>query len=1414
MGNFQPIIVGNNINNLSGPATYFFLDFGPGISLTQSTTDYRRYILTFNGAASSVYVDGITIIGAGTQASPFSVGLVPISKGGTGITTTPLLGQMLVANSSGAWNYQTLNAGANVTITFDASTGQPTISATGGGGGGNTFDPAFFTDVNNFVSIADAGATTGITSQKIKSLDFTKITNIPYNIANGILRLNNSGIADTAQLPSASSTGKGIVQIDGSTIIADSNTVISVGNIKTSVYNYLKSILTAGTQITLLNNDTNQTITISSGGSGGASSGGTTVIFTPNPGSSQFPTGAPYIVNTTFSKDIAIPIPLYRSTNSYFEYSGNGKIGTVTYIDQINTFDLYGNSLLFPTSLVVNKYNAYVKLENINTTVRITSPTAPDTSWITEIAICPKSIIAGRNSPLADANAWSIFRSGGGSENDIINIVYPNITVQAVSGQTNQWDVNFSGGVWYMAALSETNGYIGSNTEYILFLVARSVNNIPFTAVTVPTPFDNFTSGLMTLTIDLIGASSGPGPTYVPSSPKGTISITGAESSQLDIAQQSATDGQVLAWNSTLSKYQPKTLSNTQVQTDYALTDNTLIAFLKNKPSWASGSATPPISTDGNIYIKYNRDANNIPIDINLQNNVNGTWSINNSVTDLIESLSYNIIKNVSLISLKGAGFDTNLDVDNLLGTKTSTNTTSVVVSINKGLVLINLSNITIPQDQYFQTRYFANSTVQFNGINGTFLINILSYNKFSDNSGQIVASLDNNTTLYNQAITTFLSASGGVITNNSTINITNSTTIVNLFGASGNWNSSILNSYVTFGSGGILTPTQLPIATASTQGILSVNTTNNDLAINNGVLSLSNALTLLSLLINGQNAFLRLQYLTGAPFLSTDSLGNVISTTLPIATSSIKGIISVDTTNSNLTINNGVLGLSNAISLLSLIVGGTGSFLRLSNILSSNLLGTDENGNIVSKSLPIATADNLGGVKVGTGLSVLQDGTINVTQNPSNVQIKALADIATLSNITLSGLQTIQGITLTAASRVVVTGQTNANDNGIYNPGVSSWTRTTDALTISLISNALIAVNKGDNAGDSFYCTNTNTGTIGNVPINFIISSDINFFNVVNGGLTAGYGLSKRSQNNQVLLTLNAPTSVTQLVGLDGLGAIVKATLPASATVVGTDANSNIIAGSLPLASNSQKGILSIAQNSNLILTGDTQLAVEGSPTFNSVSFSTSTLQGAKVLGTSPTGSIIDNSPVASAYLIGTDANKNFVGRKQVLANWASTTTVLFEGTDLLLAPPSGGTGLVDINRSSLPFSYSSGTFTYTGSVDAFFDVQVMISVITPTSTTVYSIPTVYIAYNNTTVPANRVRIAQANTVFIGGVQYSQLVVFFRVPVSASTTAISNKFGVYYWNNLSANTNVVGGSLAAGNACPFSNIITVSGIV
>ena len=95
-----------------------------------------------------------------------------------------------------------------------------------------------------------------------------------------------------------------------------------------------------------------------------------------------------------------------------------------------------------------------------------------------------------------------------------------------------------------------------------------------------------------------------------------------------------------------------------------------------------------------------------------------------------------------------------------------------------------------------------------------------------------------------------------------------------------------------------------------------------------------------------------------------------------------------------------------------------------------------------------------------------------SITGALSTLARKAPVAAVATSNITLSGEQTIDGV-LTSASRVLVAGQTDATQNGIYISGAGAWARVTDADTDAEILNASVFVTGGTTYGSTTWlCT------------------------------------------------------------------------------------------------------------------------------------------------------------------------------------------------------------------------------------------------------------------------------------------------------------------------------------------------------
>lgn len=110
----------------------------------------------------------------------------------------------------------------------------------------------------------------------------------------------------------------------------------------------------------------------------------------------------------------------------------------------------------------------------------------------------------------------------------------------------------------------------------------------------------------------------------------------------------------------------------------------------------------------------------------------------------------------------------------------------------------------------------------------------------------------------------------------------------------------------------------------------------------------------------------------------------------------------------------------------------------------------------------------------------------------------------ATTGNITLSGTQTIDGISVVANDRVLVKDQSTQSQNGIYIVSASPWTRASDADTWNELVSAAVFVEQGTvNQDTAWVCIADQGGTLGTTAVVFTQFTGV-------AALVAGNGLSK----------------------------------------------------------------------------------------------------------------------------------------------------------------------------------------------------------------------------------------------------------------------------------------------------------------
>lgn len=145
----------------------------------------------------------------------------------------------------------------------------------------------------------------------------------------------------------------------------------------------------------------------------------------------------------------------------------------------------------------------------------------------------------------------------------------------------------------------------------------------------------------------------------------------------------------------------------------------------------------------------------------------------------------------------------------------------------------------------------------------------------------------------------------------------------------------------------------------------------------------------------------------------------------------------------------------------------------------NSVALGTDTTGNYVAD-VTAGQGITISGT-AGEGWSpTIALSALDLTLFPTS-NFKKSVKVATTANITLSGVQTIDGISVVAGDRVLVKDQTTASQNGIYIVNASTWTRSVAADGANEIDSAVVGVDQGTTNGGRFF-TNTfkTTDTVG----------------------------------------------------------------------------------------------------------------------------------------------------------------------------------------------------------------------------------------------------------------------------------------------------------------------------------------------
>ena len=178
-----------------------------------------------------------------------------------------------------------------------------------------------------------------------------------------------------------------------------------------------------------------------------------------------------------------------------------------------------------------------------------------------------------------------------------------------------------------------------------------------------------------------------------------------------------------------------------------------------------------------------------------------------------------------------------------------------------------------------------------------------------------------------------------------------------------------------------------------------------------------------------------------------------------------------------------------------------------------------------------------------------------NGTDWKASVRVLAIANVATLS-----GLQTIDGVTLVANDRIALVGQTTASANGIYVVQSGAWARSTDADGNSEVTPGMaFFIEEGTTYADSQWRLTTNgTIVVGTTSLAFAqIGAAVSYTNGTGLSLAGNvFSIDTAVVTRKYAQTIgdNAATSITVTHGLNTLDVQVQVVLVSTGETVECD--------------------------------------------------------------------------------------------------------------------------------------------------------------------------------------------------------------------------------------------------------------------
>jgi len=176
-----------------------------------------------------------------------------------------------------------------------------------------------------------------------------------------------------------------------------------------------------------------------------------------------------------------------------------------------------------------------------------------------------------------------------------------------------------------------------------------------------------------------------------------------------------------------------------------------------------------------------------------------------------------------------------------------------------------------------------------------------------------------------------------------------------------------------------------------------------------------------------------------------------------------------------------------------------------------------------------------------------------------TGLDVKDAVRVISLTDIPLTGIQTVDGVSLVAGDRVLVAGQTLGETNGIYVVGAGAWVRSADADADGEVNSGMfVFVEEGLANGDSGWVLSTpNPIDLDVTPLSFSQFSSAGEIEAGGGLVKVGSTLDVVSANGGIVVNPdNIALTLANATLAIGAGGLSLAALPQAQFLIGSATN------------------------------------------------------------------------------------------------------------------------------------------------------------------------------------------------------------------------------------------------------------------